>query len=417
VGICEKDTVKLEKEFFGEKSVIIAKSGYGKSYTARVIIEEGIKTGQTFIVIDPQDAYLNLPNFAYINAEDVKSAKGFAILLSQTNKNTVIRTKRLTIEDQNSFMYSFISEFRKNIRRGIQTIIIDEVHKFAPEGQKTASRDVIRGMFQENRSDGLGCIAITQRISRLDKTILSQADHLCIGKVTSHRDKEAVKNYIDNINDVETISKLEKGEFYCYGFGLKHPEVIKIRKSETEHSGTSPKNLLTEDIITYDNHIKKFVKSRGKNKMANEIKTSGETISKIIPSMDGFMDLAKLGAKVSIGGAIGGIAGAFLGSKFKSPIPMISSRTLGGAGTTIALYAGYRMIPIAMTKDLFKFASAGSAVFTLGSLTFDILTAFNIKLPNLANFALATATGANPAVAQSNKSESGSSVDVNTNFA
>jgi len=151
--------------------------------------------------------------------------------------------------------------------------------------------------------------------------------------------------------------------------------------------------------------------------MANEIKTSGETISKIIPSMDGFMDLAKLGAKVSIGGAIGGIAGAFLGSKFKSPIPMISSRTLGGAGTTIALYAGYRMIPIAMTKDLFKFASAGSAVFTLGSLTFDILTAFNIKLPNLANFALATATGANPAVAQSNKSESGSSVDVNTNFA
>ncbi len=88
---------------------------------------------------------------------------------------------------------SFITEFKKNIRRGIQTVIIDEVHKFAPEGQKTESKEVIRGMFQENRSDGLGCIAITQRISRLDKTILSQADHLAIGKVTSFRDKEAVK--------------------------------------------------------------------------------------------------------------------------------------------------------------------------------------------------------------------------------
>ena len=416
MGISEKDIVKLEKEFYGEKSVIIAKSGYGKSYTARVIIEEGIKTGQTFIVIDPQDAYMNLPEFAYINAEDVKSAKGLAILLSQTNKNTVIRTKRLTIEDQNGFMHSFITEFRKNIRRGIQTIVIDEVHKFAPEGQKTASRDVIRGMFQENRSDGLGCIAITQRISRLDKTILSQADHLCIGRVTSHRDKEAVKNYIDNVDDIEQIAKLEKGEFYCYGFGLKEPEVIKIRKAETEHSGTSPQNLLTQDTQTYNNHIKKFVKIRGKNTMADEIK-GNDIVKKIIPSVDGFMDLAKLGAKVSIGGAIGGIAGAFLGSKFKSPIPMISSKTIGGAGTTIALYAGYRMTPINMTKDLLKYASAGSAVFTLGSLTFDILKGFNVKLPNLANFAIATATGANPAVATANKTSGGSDVDVNTNFA
>jgi len=417
MGISEKGSVKLEKEFYGEKSVIIAKSGFGKSYTARVIIEEGIKTGQTFIVVDPQDAYLNLPEFAYINAEDVKSAKGLAILLSQTNKNTVIRIKRLTIEDQNGFMHSFITEFRKNIRRGIQTIVIDEVHKFAPEGQKTASRDVIRGMFQENRSDGLGCIAITQRISRLDKTILSQADHLCIGRVTSHRDKEAVKNYIDNVDDIEQIAKLEKGEFYCYGFGLKEPEVIKVRKSETEHSGTSPQNLLTEDTLTYNNHIKKFVKNMGdKNKMADEIKGK-DIVKKIIPSMDGFLDLAKLGAKVSLGGAVGGIVGAFLGSKFKSPIPMISSRTLGGAGTTIALYAGYRMTPLAMTKDLLKYASAGSAVYTLGSLTFDVLSGFNVKLPNLVNFALATATGASPAVVEGNKTSGGSSVDVNTEFA
>ena len=416
MGLSEKGSVKLEKEFFGEKSVIIAKSGFGKSYTARVIIEEGIKTGQTFIVVDPQDAYKNLPDFAYINAEDVKSAKGLAILLSQTNRNTVIGTKRLTIEDQNAFMHSFISEFRKNIRQGIQTIVIDEVHKFAPEGQKTASRDVIRGMFQENRSDGLGCIAITQRISRLDKTILSQADNLCIGRVTSHRDKEAVKNYIDTIGDIDQIARLEKGEFYFYGFGLKEPEVMLVRKAETEHSGTSPQNLLTEDQITYNNHIKKFVKTRGKKQM-DEIKTSGEPIKKIIPSMDGFMDLAKLGAKVSIGSAVGGIAGTLIGAKFKSPIPMISSRTLGGAGTTIAFYAGYRIVPMELAKDLLKYASAGSAVFTLGSLTFDVLNTFKVRVPNMVNFALATASGANPVVVEANKSASGSSVDTNTNFA
>jgi len=86
-------------------------------------------------------------------------------------------------------------------------------------------------------------------------------------------------------------------------------------------------------------------------------------------------------------------------------------------GTTIALYAGYRMTPINMTKDLLKYASAGSAVYTLGSLTFDVLSGFNVKLPNLVNFALATATGASPAVVEGNKTSGGSSVDVNTEFA
>jgi len=412
MAISKDKKISLSPDFFGEKSVIIAKSGYGKSYTARVIIEEGIKSGQTFIIVDPQDAYLNLPDFEYINAEHVKSVRGLALLLSQTNRNTVIRTKRLTITSQTMFINHFLSHFRKNIRKGIQTIVIDEIHKFAPETQNTKSKDTVRGMFQENRSDGLGCIAITQRISRLDKTILSQADHLCIGKVTSHRDKEAVKNYIDNVNDVEKISKLDKGEFYLYGFGLAEPEIVKIRESESEHSGNSPKNLITEDVITYNTHINKFVKKRGRNKMSDKISTQGEPIKGVVPSMDGFMDLAKLGSKIALGGAIGGIAGNFVGSRFGSPIPMISSRTLGGAGTTIALYTGYRMIPMQGVKELMKFASAGSAVFTFGSLAFDVLNALNVKLPNLLSFALATATGVSPVAV-----EKSAEVDTDTNFA
>ena len=69
------NTVKLENSFYGEKTIILAKSGYGKSYTARVFIEEGRKLGCSFIVIDPQDAYLNLKDFSYIDVNKKKSAK------------------------------------------------------------------------------------------------------------------------------------------------------------------------------------------------------------------------------------------------------------------------------------------------------------------------------------------------------
>lgn len=414
MAVTEQNTIELQPEFYGEKTIILAKSGYGKSYTARVLIEEGLKLGNTFVIIDPQDAYLNLQGFEYISLEQVKSARGLAVLLAASHRNTVICMKKLGIEAQNEFLRAFLIEFRLNISKGIQTIVIDEMHKYAPEGEKSASKEVVRGMFQENRSDGLGIIGISQRISRIDKTCLAQADNLCIGKVTAFRDKEAIKNYIDEPEDLDKIKNLEKGEFYFYGFGLNEAIVEKVRKAETEHSGSSPKNLLTEDNSLFQKHKTKFYKE--KKKMSDEISTGQGTLSKVLPSVEGFKDLAALGAKVSLGMAAGGIVGSYVGMKFASPIPVVSSRTLGSAASTVVLYAGFRAIPQPMVKDVLKYAAAGSAVFTAGSLTFDLLNAAKIKVPNLLSFALATATGASPMVVSKSQSSEGSDVDLNTEF-
>lgn len=414
MAVTIQNTIELQPEFFGEKTIILAKSGYGKSYTARVLIEEGLKLGNTFVIIDPQDAYLNLQGFEYVNIEKVKSARGLAVLLAASHRNTVIRMKKLGIEQQNEFLRAFLTEFRLNITKGIQTVVIDEMHKYAPEGEKSASKEIVRGMFQENRSDGLGIIGISQRISRIDKTCLAQADNLCIGKVTAFRDKEAIKNYIDEPEDLEKIKSLEKGEFYFYGFGLNEAIVEKVRKAETEHSGSSPKNLLTEDTTLFQKHKTKFYKEE--KKMSDEITTGSGTLNKVLPSVEGFKDLAALGAKVSLGMAAGGIVGSYVGMKFASPIPVVSSRTLGSAASTVVLYAGYRAIPQPMVKDVMKYAAAGSAVFTAGSLVFDLLNAAKIKVPNLVSFALATATGASPMVVSKAQSSEGSDVDLNTEF-
>ena len=413
MAITEKETIKLESSTLGEKTIILAKSGYGKSYTARVMIEEGRKLGSSFVIIDPQDAYLNMPEFSYIDARKVKSAKGLGQLLAYSNKNVVLMFKRLTLEEQNRFLKAFLQEFRRHIQKGIQTIIIDEAHKFAPESQKTESRELVRGMFQENRSDGLGCIAITQRISRLDKTIISQADNLAIGKVTSFRDKEAVKNYIDEPEDLNKIKNLEKGEFYLYGFGYQEPEIVNIRQSKTEHSGDSPKNLLTEDANMFNKEVKNYVRKDGVNKMDNVI----DNTKKLIPTVSTFRSLAGLGMKMSIGGAVAGIAGNLLGARFKSPIPVVSSRTLGSALTTVALYAGYKVVPNERIKDVVKYATAGSAAFTTGSIIFNVLAAANVRLPNLVTFGLATATGASPISVEGTEAATGEAVDTNTKFA
>ncbi len=415
MAITTKSEIELESSFYGDKTILISKTGYGKSYAARVIIEEGIKKGHTFIIIDPQDAYQNLPNFEYINSKDIKSAQGLGVLLSQSNRNVVIMTKFLTLENQNKFLQSFIRAFKRHIRKGIQTLVIDEIHKFAPEGQNTLSKDDVRGLFQESRSDGLGIIGISQRPQRLDKTCLAQAEHFAVGRVTAYRDKESIKNYLDNPDDVEKLPDLEKGEFFFFGFGLDKPLIAKIRKAETKHSGDSPKNLLNEDKILYDKHSRKYVKySRGKQ-MEDNIDTNKEPLKGIIPSMEGFKDLSMLGMKAAMGTAVAGVIGTLVAARIKSPIPVVSSRTLGGLATTITLYTGFRTIPAERIKSVFKYAAAGSAAFTVGSLAFDIVQASGFRLPRLATFALATATGAQPLSVE--KSEVESNVDLNTKFA
>lgn len=410
MAITTDNKVDPESTFYSDKTVLVAKTGYGKSYTARVFVEDGVSKGHTFIIIDPQDAYKNLPDFEYISAENIKSVKGLAILLSQSHRNVVISTKKLSLDDQNKFLSVFLKNFKLHIRKGIQTLVLDEAHKFAPEGQKTLARDDVRGLFQESRSDGLGIIAITQRPQRLDKTCLAQAENFACGRVTAFRDKDAIKNYMDNPEDVEKLSKLEKGEFMFFGFGFDEPVIGNVRKANTEHSGDTPKNLLNEDRALYNRHALKYVKPTSKMDALDKVKELGKDI---IPSKDGFMQLAFTGMKMSLGTAAGGIVGTLVGSYAKSPIPVVSSRTLGSLGTTIVLYAGYKYVPWESVSSTLKYAAAGSAAFTVGSFVYDLVSVANVQLPSVAAFALTTATGAQPMGGNS----SATNVDTNTSFA
>lgn len=408
--ICDK--IELTPEQYGQKWVILGKSGSGKSYSARVLVEDGIKKGVTFTIIDPQSAYENIPNFYYVWAKKVTRAKDLGILLASTSKNTVISTKGLTIGEQNKFLNEFLEGFRKYSKKGIRAILIDECHKFAPESRKTESKEEVISMAQENRSDGLGFIAVEQRSQRLDKTILSQADYLLIHRLTSYRDLEAVKPYLDNPDDILKIKKLETGVAYFNGI-KEDPFISRVRKAETEHSGNAPKNLLNEDTLNFNKHIGKLYKTKnGGQTMAEK-----DLVNGVVPSLDGFMDLVAKGAKMSIGMAAAGFVGAYA-SRIKSPVPFVSSRTLASGLTTVVLYAGYRKIPNAAVKDVLGYAAAGAAVHTAGSLVFDILAATKIQVPSIVNFALVTATGVPPAQAEGSTAAPGEgNVDLNTRFA
>ena len=419
MALSKDGKVELEDGFFGRKTANIAKSGYGKSYTGRVVCEEGREKGVPIVVIDPQDAYLGMEGFEYINAHQVKSAKALGRLVALTGKSIVIRMKKLTIEDQNNFLAAFLIEYKRNMRRGIQYIIIDEIHKYAPEGEKTASKEHVRAMFQENRSDGLGAMAISQRPARVDKTILAQCDHYFFGRVTAFTDKRALMNYLDEKEDMNKLPKLKKGEFYLIDV-VEEPTIVMIREANTEHSGNSPKNLLNEDDSGYNSHINKIVVNKPnevQKNMTDNVSTEGEPLKNVLPSLAGAGDLVMIGMKSAVGAGLAGLTGGVLGNFLKSPIPVVSSRTLGAAGTSVAMYTGYRLMPskLEFLKDSLKYGAAGGAAFTVGSAAFDVIAALRVNPPRIAQAVLSMATGASPVSVEGSGAEGG--VDLNTNFA
>lgn len=409
---------KLTTKDYGRKGVILGKSGSGKSYSARVYIEEGRELGVSIIVVDPQDAYGNLEKlgFDYLHAKGVKSAEGLGALLARSGKSVVIRTKGMTIEEQQEFLRKFLRGFRTNIGRGIRTIIIDEAHKFAPEGEKAASKGEIRSMFQENRSDGLGAVAVEQRSQRLDKTVLSQADFGIFHQMTAFRDLKAIEPYLDNPEqDLPRIKKLHTGQALLVGFS-EDPKIEQIRRANTKHTGEAPTSLITEDEKSYSKNLNKV--HRGGKHMENVAKN--DAVSGVVPSLTGFMDLVAAGAKMSVGLGLAGIVGA-VASRWQSPIPFVSTRTLASGMTTIVLYAGYRHVKQDTLKSVLGYAAAGAAVHTAGSLIFDVLAATKLRTPGFVNFALATMTGVSPVAvegmaAPTSGQESGGA-DLNTRFA
>ena len=90
--------------------------------------------------------------------------------------------------------------------------------------------------------------------------------------------------------------------------------------------------------------------------------TGKDPVKTIIPSAEGFMDLAALGAKMGFGSAVGAI-GAGFGARAMANIPgiqalpVVSPRSVASLGTTVGLYALWRFLPSRLdrTKDITKF--------------------------------------------------------------
>ncbi|MDZ4063412.1 MAG: ATP-binding protein, partial [Coriobacteriia bacterium] len=128
--------------------------------------------------------------------------------------------------------------------------VIEEAHNFIPnriDGSDAPSLPVIKQIATEGRKYGMGLIFISQRPSRIDATVLSQANSYLILRIVNPNDQKYIRDVVETMGEDEarSLPNLNTGEALLSGLFTRIPVMVRVEKSISEGSREE------EDFLAY----------------------------------------------------------------------------------------------------------------------------------------------------------------------
>ena len=122
-------------------------------------------------------------------------------------------------------------------------VVVDEAHRFVPEGQETSAHRTLSMIAKEGRKYGTGIMLVTQRPSEIDSAVLSQCGSLIALRLTNSADRSKVNAAVpDDLGGlVEQLPSLRTGEGIFLGEVMPIPSRVRIRKAKHKPVGDDPK--------------------------------------------------------------------------------------------------------------------------------------------------------------------------------
>ncbi|MBU2634386.1 MAG: DUF87 domain-containing protein [Nanoarchaeota archaeon] len=163
--------------------------------------------------------------------------------LIQPGKCSIINLKGVKQELQEVIVYKLMKDLFDERKKGNIPpffTIIEEAHNYVPERNfgEAKSSSILRQISSEGRKFGLGLAVISQRPSRVDKSVLSQCGTQIILKVTNPNDVKAIANSVEGIT-YETereIKNITIGTAMVTGL-IDLPVFVNVRPRMTKHGG------------------------------------------------------------------------------------------------------------------------------------------------------------------------------------
>ncbi len=243
-------------ELITGRTAVIAKTGYGKSWTIRRIVEQLMERGYPVGIIDPEGEHVSL---ADVFDMLVVSPRGDVDL----TKVPPARLAQVAIKgvsfvlDMSKYRPEVAAEVAARLMEGLMKVgssdgfllVVDEAKELAPErgtgstlGKGAAETLTwLNTLATRGRKKGIGLMFSTQRPQLVSKTLLSQAENKVILRVEYSRDLSAIVQYLGLSREVASkISGLERGVAYVEGPFAFRPGFVRVGEVRSAHLGSTP---------------------------------------------------------------------------------------------------------------------------------------------------------------------------------
>lgn len=251
--------MKFPLAALNQHMAILGKTGSGKTFTAKGIVEGMLADKRQVCVLDPTGAWWGLrlgangksPGFDVVliggkNADvplAERSGQAIARLITQQGASVIVDTSGFTVGEYTRWFTDFATTLYTTIRNPLH-LVIDEAHYFAPQGKAPdpAAGKMIHAcnrLMSGGRSLGIKGMLITQRPAKLHKDSLTCADTLIAMRVIAPQDRQAIKDWIDGAGDasqgkavLESLAGLQRGEgwvWYPEGGFLERMKFLAIK--------------------------------------------------------------------------------------------------------------------------------------------------------------------------------------------
>lgn len=274
----------LPEQALKQHIAVVGKTGSGKTYTAKGIVEQLLAALKQVCIVDPTGAWYGLRS-----SENGKKA-GFPVmifgghhgdaalpplsghacaeLVTTTGVSCIFDTSSMSVGERTRWAIDFFGGLYRLIKKPLH-LVIDEAHMFAPQGsmpdpQVGMMLHAVNTLASGGRSRGVRLMAITQRPAKLHKDTLTCCDTLIAMRLIAPQDRKAVEEWIMGMGDpkkgkdvLDSLAQLKRGEgwvWYPEGGVLERttfPKITTFDSSATPDDGeaaATPKTLAEIDL-------------------------------------------------------------------------------------------------------------------------------------------------------------------------
>jgi len=235
------DALDFPDEVLANHFAVLGKTGSGKTYAAKGVVERLIAAGERVCVIDPNGAWWGLRLNAAGDGPGLpvtifggdhgdlalsdRSGEAMARLVAERSFACVIDLDGMTQAAKHAFAGEFFEHlFRLNDRP--LYLILDEADDLAPQNPLPESKRMLGAVdriVRRGRRKGFRCWFITQRPAVLHKNVLTQAESLLLLRLVSTQDRRAVQEWIRAQADegqerevFDSLARLGKGDGWVW---------------------------------------------------------------------------------------------------------------------------------------------------------------------------------------------------------